>query len=68
MKENLSFFDKGVRVTIALIVVTLFLTNVISGLLAYILLALSAVFVFTSMVSFCPIYSIFKISSKKQTD
>jgi uncharacterized membrane protein len=66
MKKNMGTIDKSVRILIAAVVVLLFFTNVISGVLAYILLALSAVFVLTSLLGFCPLYLPFGLSTKKQ--
>ncbi len=57
--------DRIIRFIIAGIVLTLYLTDVIGGTLAYILLGLAVIFVFTSFISFCPIYSILGINSCK---
>lgn len=51
--------DRIIRVLIAAVVATLFFTNVISGTLGIILLVLAGVFVLTSLVSFCPLYTLF---------
>ena len=48
--------DRVIRVILAAIVVTLYFTNTISGTVALVLLALAAVFVLTSLISFCPLY------------
>jgi len=58
--------DKSVRILIAAVVVLLFFTNVISGTLAYVLLALAAVFVLTSLLSFCPLYFPFGLNTRKK--
>lgn len=55
--------DRIIRLIIAAIVVTLFFTNIISGILGIVLLVLSGVFVLTSFVSFCPLYAPFKINT-----
>lgn len=47
--------DGIIRVLIA--VATLYFTNVISGTLGIVLLALAGVFVLASLVSFCPLYT-----------
>jgi len=65
MKKNMGGIDRIVRIIIALIAVTLYFTNIINGTLAYVLLALSAVFVLTSFMSFCPLYSIFGLNTCK---
>jgi hypothetical protein len=69
MKKNMGTADRIIRLLIAAIITTLYLTNIISGTVGIILLVLAGVFVLTSLVSFCPLYTIFGISScpaKKQ--
>lgn len=55
--------DQIIRVLIAVVVAALFFTNVISGVLGIVLLAVAGIFVLTSVVSFCPIYAVFGMSS-----
>ena len=66
MKKNIGTVDKVIRILIAVVVVTLYFTNVISGTLAIVLLVLSAVLVVTSLVSICPLYLLFSLSSRKK--
>lgn len=63
MKKNMGSTDKIIRVLIAVVVAALFFTKVITGLLGIILLAVAGIFILTSVVSFCPLYTIFGISS-----
>ncbi len=58
--------DKTIRILVAVVMVILYFTNVISGILAIILLVLSAVFVVTSIVSICPLYMPFGLSTRKK--
>ncbi|MDV7395045.1 DUF2892 domain-containing protein [Arthrospira platensis SPKY1] len=55
--------DRLVRTLIAAVVAVLFFTNVISGTLGIVLMVLAAVFVLTSVVSFCPLYTLFGLST-----
>jgi len=57
--------DRTIRVILALGVGALYYFNVITGTLAYILLALAVIFVLTSFVSFCPLYTLFGINTCK---
>lgn len=69
MKKNMSSADRIIRLIISAILVTLYFTNVVSGTLGTILLALAVIFTLTSIISYCPLYSIFGISTcpvKKQ--
>jgi uncharacterized membrane protein len=56
MKKNMGSTDKIIRLIIAAIILVLFLTDVITGTVAIVLLVLAAVLVLTSLVSFCPLY------------
>jgi len=58
--------DKTIRVIVAIVVGILIYAEVLTGTLAYVLLALSAIFLITSFLSFCPLYSIFGINSCKK--
>lgn len=53
--------DRIIRVIIAVILGYLYITGAISGTLGIILLILSVVFVLTSLIGFCPLYSPFGI-------
>lgn len=63
MKKNLGSIDRIVRALFAIIVSILFFTNVITGTLGVILLVVGGVLLATSFINFCPLYSIFGISS-----
>jgi len=66
MKKNVGTTDKVIRLVLAIIGLVLFFTNAITGTLAYIVLAISVILVITSLVSYCPLYSLFKISTAKK--
>jgi Protein of unknown function (DUF2892). len=66
MKKNMGTVDKLIRILVAVVVVVLYFTHVISGVLAIILLALSAIFVITSLLSFCPLYLPLGLSTRKK--
>ncbi len=63
MKANMGRIDKILRFTVAVIIALLVYYNVVDGVLSYILLAVAAVFVLTSLTGFCPLYGLFGISS-----
>lgn len=66
MKNNMGLADKIIRILIAVIVVILYLTNVISGTLGIVLLVLSGIFILTSLLGFCPLYLPFGLSTLKK--
>ena len=65
MKKNMGTIDRALRILVALGIIALYFTNVISGILAIILLAFAAIFILTSFMSFCPLYLPFGISTWK---
>lgn len=65
MKRNLSNIDRIVRIVVAALFAYLYFGGLVTGTLGIILLVLGVVFVLTSVVSFCPLYAIFKLSTNK---
>ncbi|MFN5475512.1 MAG: DUF2892 domain-containing protein [Sphingobacteriales bacterium] len=63
MKKNMGNADRAIRVVIAILIAVLYFTNVISGTLALVLMFLAAVFVLTSLISFCPLYSLIGVNT-----
>ena len=65
MKKNMSSADRVIRLVIAVIVTVLYFNGIIGGAIGIALLALSGIFLLTSLVSFCPLYAMFGISTCK---
>ncbi|MBX7052751.1 MAG: DUF2892 domain-containing protein [Flavobacteriales bacterium] len=65
MKKNMSGTDRIIRLIIAAIFVGLYFTNTVTGTVGIVLLVLAAVFTLTSLISFCPLYAPFGISTCK---
>lgn len=66
MKKNMGSADKIVRVLFAIIIAILYFTNQITGAAAIVLGVFAVVFLLTSAMGFCPLYSIFKLSTLKK--
>jgi hypothetical protein len=66
MKKNMGTIDRVVRVLIALVIAGLWYMEVISGTVALIGLAFAAIFILTSLISFCPLYLPFGLSTCKK--
>lgn len=64
MKSNMSNIDKVIRLIVVAAIIALYFMGSISGTTAIILGVLATVFLLTSMVSFCPLYSVFGISTR----
>ncbi|TPN86929.1 YgaP family membrane protein [Aquimarina algicola] len=56
MKKNMGNTDRIFRLIIAVVITILYFTDIITGLLGIVLLVLSAIFVLTSLIRFCPLY------------
>jgi len=65
MKKNMGGLDRIIRLFVAAIVGVLYFTGIIQGTLAYVLLGLSTIFVLTSFISFCPLYTLVGLNTCK---
>ena len=65
MKKNMGGLDRIFRLIIAAVFGYLYYNGTIEGTLAYVLLAVAAVFVLTSLISSCPLYSIVGLNTCK---
>lgn len=63
MKKNMGNTDRIIRVVIAMIVTALIFSGMLSGIWAIVLGVIAGIFVLTSVFSFCPLYTIFGLSS-----
>ena len=58
MKPNMGGIDRIIRIVVAAIVAVLYFNGTLSGTVGIVALVLAAVFVLTSLVSFCPLYTL----------
>jgi hypothetical protein len=66
MKKNMGTADRAIRTLIAIVLAVLVLTGTIHGALATILAIVAIVFLLTSLVSFCPAYLPFGLSTRRK--
>jgi hypothetical protein len=66
MKKNMGSADRSLRTLLAVLMAVLVMTEIVKGALAYIFVALTAIFLITSILGFCPLYVPFKISTLRQ--
>lgn len=61
--------DRSIRAIIALVLIALYYTGIITGAWGITLIVLATVFLLTSVISFCPLYLPFGLSTvrKKNT-
>jgi len=55
--------DRVIRTIVAIAVAILYFTGAIQGVLGIVLLVLAVVFLLTSLISFCPLYAPFGLST-----
>jgi len=63
MKKNMGNTDRIIRVIIAILFAALYIMEVVTGTIGIVLVALAAIFLLTSFVSFCPLYAPFGIKT-----
>ena len=66
MKKNMGTFDRALRIVAAVVIIALYFTNVISGVLAIVLLVFAGIFILTSLISNCPLYPLFGMNTRKK--
>jgi hypothetical protein len=64
MKKNVGTIDIAIRLLIATLFIVLYFTHVISGTFGIVSLAVSGLLILTSLVSFCPLYFVLKVSTR----
>ncbi|MES2519396.1 MAG: DUF2892 domain-containing protein [Bacteroidota bacterium] len=63
MKKNMGGTDRIIRIIVAIVALGLYFTNTISGILGIVALVVAGIFLLTSFVSFCPLYTVIGIST-----
>ncbi len=63
MKKNMGSADRMIRLVAAVIFAALYFTNTVTGIFGIVLLVLAVVFVLTSLVSFCPLYTLMGLNT-----
>ncbi|MEM6830423.1 MAG: DUF2892 domain-containing protein [Bacteroidota bacterium] len=64
MKANMGTTDRVIRILGAIAIAILYATGTISGVVATIAGIVAVIFTLTGIVSFCPLYAPFKISTR----
>ena len=63
MKKNMGNADRLLRISLAVLFAVLYFTKTVEGTFGIILLILGAVFLLTSFLSFCPLYTLIGINT-----
>lgn len=67
MKKNMGNVDRPVRIVLAILVLILFLTDILTGTPGILLLVLAGILVLTGFIGFCPLYLLFGIRTCKKS-
>jgi len=63
MKANIGSLDKFIRIGLAIVLIILFYNSTLTGTLGIVALLVALILTITSLVNFCPLYTIFKINT-----
>jgi len=65
MKPNMSGIDRIIRTIISVALIVLAATGVLTGVAAILAYVVAVVFLFTAAVSWCPLYALFGLKTRK---
>lgn len=68
MKKNMGNTDRMIRVIAAIIFSVLYFTGTVTGTVGLVLVILGAVFLATSFISFCPLYTLVGVNTCEKKD
>lgn len=63
MKTNMGNTDRIIRVILALVFAALYFTGTVTGTWGTVLVVLGGVFLATSVISFCPLYTLVGVNT-----
>ncbi|MEP2669999.1 MAG: DUF2892 domain-containing protein [Cyclobacteriaceae bacterium] len=63
MKKNMGNADRIIRILVVIAFIALYYTGTVTGLIGIALIVLSVIFAATSLLGFCPIYTIFGMNT-----
>jgi len=66
MKANMGSADRIVRIILAVVMAVLYFQGIVAGTLGIVLVVAAVIFALTSIISFCPLYAPFSLSTKKK--
>lgn len=64
--KNVGNTDRIIRLILFVLIAILYFAHVISGTVAIILGIVGLIFLVTALINFCPLYSVFKINTRKE--
>jgi hypothetical protein len=64
MTQNMGLADRAIRLLVAILIVVLFAAHRISGWVGIVLAIVAIILALTSLFAVCPLYLLFKVSTK----
>lgn len=65
MKKNMALGDRILRFVVAIVLVVLFFTASVSAPWNYLMLGIGIIFILTSLIGSCPLYTLFGIDTRQ---
>ena len=65
-EKNMGTLDRAIRIVIAVVIAVLHFNGILSGLTATVLGIFSIIFIITSFVGICPLYTVIGLSTCKK--
>lgn len=65
MKKNMGSYDKLIRLIVAIILIVLYYKGILQGTTGIIALVVALVLTVTSLIGFCPLYTLFGMKTCK---
>ena len=66
LDKNMGTLDRAIRIVIAVVIAVLYFNGNLSGLTATVLGIFSIIFIITSFVGICPLYTVIGLSTCKK--
>lgn len=63
MKTNMGIIDRLIRLIVAITLAGLYLTDILTGTIGAVALIIAGIFLLTSLVAICPLYSLVGINT-----
>ena len=66
MKKNMGSYDKLIRLVVAIVLIILYYRGTFGSTLGIVVLVVAFVLTLTSLMSFCPLYTLFGLNTCKK--
>jgi len=66
MKKNMGSYDKLIRLVVAIVLIILYYRGAFGSTLGIVVLVVAFVLTLTSLMSFCPLYTLFGLNTCKK--